>query len=397
MVDAINQAYDAKPHLLVEYLINNPQVFWQLVSDGQTFEAYEAKSHPRPYWPPTVVVFALLRCCLYLVVVAAMAYIATLDAVPHAGSITAVVLTEPSHFHVNIMQDVLLGMHQFARTILGYTGIPVDNAIVVGLTGVGSLGACAGSFSLERAWERSRSRIGEEDWARLAVVLARWRTDEDLWLNCDEQPTPLASLPNTVSGADLDVAPGAGGTPGGTAESSSRERRIAEVHAAVTHLDAEWLAYTLDTNAYFLAKPILRDPSVPQTAAYLDALYELRELANQLESTAEETQIAAAHDAADRALYAWEAANDHAAEVGVSDRSPIERAALRRLPKLIARLADPGTARAEWGLIKAAIDNELAHLVTVPAKWEHIAKLPEIEASRQLLALEQALPRETPL
>lgn len=63
-----------------------------------------------------------------------------------------------------------------------------------------------------------------------------------------------------------------------------RAARIAGVQAALAQLDAEWLSYEMDLDAYYLTKPLLRDPAVAQTAAYRSALYELRALAEDLGS-----------------------------------------------------------------------------------------------------------------
>lgn len=390
MIEAINKAYDIKPHLLepASECVFTPEMvwdpnwlhpdgfrsirwrFWLEMNEDHTFGAHAQKT---PLWP--IIGFIWMRAGLFLVVVAAMAYMATLNGVPYTGPITDLTLTEPNSF--NVMQNFLAGMHELARTMLGTIGIPVNNAIAVAAAGTGSFIVGTASFPLEHALERSRSRIDDEHWARIAAAVARWRTNEE--------PRPAQTdrgIEKSASSTDYAAEP-------------SHARRITEVHAAVARLDDEWLAYTLDTHAYFLAKPLLRDQTVPQTAAYRAALYELRELANQLRDTSPQAQIDAAHLAADHALQAWADANDHALEVGVSDRSPVERAALRRLPKLIVRLADPATTRGEWDAIKSAIENELTQLVTVPAKWEDIAKLPEIESPHQRLALEQT-PRHRP-
>lgn len=68
----------------------------------------------------------------------------------------------------------------------------------------------------------------------------------------------------------------------GTATARDRARRISGVHDAVAQLDAEWLAYEQDLEAYYLTKPVLRDLGVAETAAYRSALYDLRNLAEML-------------------------------------------------------------------------------------------------------------------
>lgn len=158
----------------------------------------------------------------------------------------------------------------------------------------------------------------------------------------------------------------------------TRGDKIADVHAALSQLDAEWLAYTMDVTAYYLTKPVLRDADIPQTAAYQVALYELRERSEGLGDHSSDSQIQAAEKAADSALQAWAAADDHALTVGVSDRSPTERAALRRLHALIGQLGDPSTPKPMRDTIVEAMAREMDKLTTVPASREHLAALPAL-------------------
>ena len=78
-------------------------------------------------------------------------------------------------------------------------------------------------------------------------------------------------------------------------------------------------------------------------------------------------------------MMAWGAANDHALAVGLSDRSPTERAALRRLHALTAQLADPSTPKPMWPSLIGAITREMSKLATVPASWEHLSRVPALE------------------
>lgn len=168
----------------------------------------------------------------------------------------------------------------------------------------------------------------------------------------------------------------------GTAAADDAERktkRIAEVRAALSQLDAEWLAYEQDLEAYYLTKPVLRDLNVPETAAYRAGLYDLREQTEALTDSATDRQITAAEHAAEAALLAWGTANDHAASVGVTDRSPTERAALRRLHALVSQLAHPSTPKPMWTSLTEAITREMAKLTTVPSSWNHLLRLPALE------------------
>ncbi|WP_079673543.1 hypothetical protein [Mycobacteroides abscessus] len=168
-----------------------------------------------------------------------------------------------------------------------------------------------------------------------------------------------------------------------------RQRRIAGVQEALGRLDREWLDYEMDWAAYSLTKPLLHVGDVPQTLAYNEALYELRELAAGLTDESTTAQVGAAERAADRALRAWDVANDHARAVGVEDRSPSERRALRRLHHLVNTLADPSTPQAMWGELIDGIDVQITNLKTVAMSWSHLLRLPQLESGQFVHALEQ--------
>lgn len=166
---------------------------------------------------------------------------------------------------------------------------------------------------------------------------------------------------------------------GAAVAARDRARRISGVHDAVAQLDAEWLAYEQDLEAYYLTKPVLRDLGVAETAAYRSALYDLRNLAEMLSDSSTGPELDAAERAAEAALLAWGAANDHAFAVGVSDRSPTERAALRRLHALVGQLADPSTPKVMWSSLVDAISREMGKLSTVPTSWDHLSRVPALE------------------
>lgn len=189
-----------------------------------------------------------------------------------------------------------------------------------------------------------------------------------------DQPADIGALSPVGSGTTV--------THDGTDNRERNKKRIAEVRAALAQLDAEWLAYEQDLEAYYLTKPVLRDLNVPENAAYRAALYDLREQAEALGDSASAREITAA----EVALLAWGAANDHAAAIGVSDRSPTERAALRRLHALVSQLAHPSTPKPMWTSITDAITREMTKLTTVPTSWNHLLSLPELE-HRNLAAI----------
>lgn len=169
-----------------------------------------------------------------------------------------------------------------------------------------------------------------------------------------------------------------------------RERQIAEVHAAVAELDTEWLEYSLDTHAWFLSKPQLRNNNDPVVAAYRHAQAELRDLAADLTSLSDDAQIAAAQQAARRALAAWGEANTHALKIGVSDLSPSEEAALKRLHGLVNTFNDRSTPKEMWAELKAAIIRTMDKLTVTSFDLSVIADLPVIAQEQRMRALPAA-------
>jgi len=166
-----------------------------------------------------------------------------------------------------------------------------------------------------------------------------------------------------------------------TAARQRRTERITAVRAVVAQLDAEWLSYTTDLEAYYLTKPVLRDATAAPTAAYQEALFELRNHADALGAGASAEDIDAAEHAAETALLAWGEANDHAEAVGLRDRSPAERAALKRLHALTGQLADPATPESMWQNLIVKINYQIGLLATstVAASWDHLARVPALE------------------
>ncbi len=160
----------------------------------------------------------------------------------------------------------------------------------------------------------------------------------------------------------------------------SRAQKIADVKATLRALDSEWLAYEMDLEAFFLTKPLLRDPEVPQTAAYMSALDELRTHAESLMESSTPNDVALAERAAGAAKTAWAEANAHAAAVGISDCSPGERAALRRVRGLVAQLSDPATPRPMWAGLTDAISREMAKLTVHPMTWSHLPRMPALQS-----------------
>lgn len=168
---------------------------------------------------------------------------------------------------------------------------------------------------------------------------------------------------------------------------ADRRRAIADVHAAIAELDTEWLDYQLDTHAWFLAKPQLRNLNDPTIKAYREAEAELHDRAEELTDTSTDEQITAAQDAARHALKAWGTANRHALKIGVTNLSPSEEAALGTLHGLVGQLNDRATPKEMWPQLITAITRAMTKLTTVPCTLADIAKLPVIESESRLRAI----------
>lgn len=165
----------------------------------------------------------------------------------------------------------------------------------------------------------------------------------------------------------------------------------ADVRHALDDLLAEWAAYRLDVEAWYLTKPLLHDVTgtVETTVAYETALQDLIAAVDNLHGTSTNAEVMAASALADRAWSAWHEANDYAGRVGLGDRTPTERAALQRLSKLVTRLTRSTLDDPEVSAIRRDIQTCLDKVTTVAVSWGDIAALPAVERA-------QLLPQLTP-
>ena len=158
-------------------------------------------------------------------------------------------------------------------------------------------------------------------------------------------------------------------------------RRRADAARSLDDLLAAWGHYKLDTEAWYLTKPLLHDTTgtVATTVAYTSAMTDLAAAVDALgeHSTANDVDHTLA--LADRAWAAWHDANDHAAAVGLDDRSPTERAALQRLNKLVTRLTRSSADDPELAAVKRDITACLDRIHTVSVSWADIAALPALD------------------
>lgn len=158
-------------------------------------------------------------------------------------------------------------------------------------------------------------------------------------------------------------------------------RRRADAARALEDLLAAWGHYKLDTEAWYLTKPLLHDTTgtVATTVAYNTAMADLTAAVEALHEDSPAIDVDRALSVADRAWAAWYDANDHAATVGLDDRSPTERAALQRLNTLVARLTHSSANDPELAALKRGITLCLDRIHTVSVSWADIAALPVLD------------------
>ena len=118
----------------------------------------------------------------------------------------------------------------------------------------------------------------------------------------------------------------------------------------------------------------------------------MREAVSRLNGAPGTVDAARANALADSALSAWDAANHHALNVGVSTLSPVERAALRRLHGMVSQLTNNATPRAMVSTIIARMKDEIEKLDRTPVPWSSVESLPAIHDRAELLALVQGAP-----
>lgn len=156
---------------------------------------------------------------------------------------------------------------------------------------------------------------------------------------------------------------------------------------ALVQLDDEWLKYEMDTEAYYLTKPVLRDLTDTVVLRYHNAVYALRDAVEKIGEESRQEEVSRANALADNALSAWDAANRHAYTLGVSTLSPVERAALRRIHGMVSQLTDNATPRPMVNTIISRMRDEIAKLERTPVPWSSVENMPAIRARVELLAL----------
>lgn len=233
------------------------------------------------------------------------------------------------------------------------TDAPTHAILSVLTTGIGGLGVAGGAVTaiVGAAYLVAPARVHRDTVWRRIVDAAATRAARG-----QRTPPPAASAPRAS---------------------------IAGVRQALDDLMVEWANYRLDTEAWYLSKPLLHDTTgtVAATVAYETALADLIDVVDGLNDNSTHQKIDEASAIADRAWDTWYAANEYAAELGVSDRTPTERAALQRLSKLVTRLTRATANDPEIPAITRDISACLDKITTVSVSWADIAALPAVESA----------------
>lgn len=168
---------------------------------------------------------------------------------------------------------------------------------------------------------------------------------------------------------------------GGTSALDQRVPTVPDVRASLSALLDEWAAYEMDPQRFYIDMPALHDKTgtVQTTVEYERALGELIAAVDELRADSPADDIATAHTLADQAWTRWHQAVDHAARVGLDDRSPTERRALQRLGRLVARLQNSPASDPELLMVKDSIGMCLDQLTTVSVGWKQITNLPGLD------------------
>lgn len=155
--------------------------------------------------------------------------------------------------------------------------------------------------------------------------------------------------------------------------------RIQSVNDVLDRLDQEWYDYRMNSEEYFLTKPLLRDTSMPFVREYRDAFDRLRDLTRVLRNDQSEHRVAEAERTAEEALMSWGRANDAALREWMTTLTPSERSALRRIRGLVSTLEDPSTPEVMWKSITDTITALMEHLERTPVSWNDLELRKEIE------------------
>lgn len=139
-----------------------------------------------------------------------------------------------------------------------------------------------------------------------------------------------------------------------------------DVVALFTELETAWLNYELDPQNYFLDRPLLRDNTVPATAAYQKAWFAAKEALDNTPLAPGPDHITHTAELVDQAWETWRVAYDYAYTIGVNDRPLAEKKALRWAAGALKHLQSPGLTADERNHYLNVLEDNINALKTVP-------------------------------
>lgn len=140
-------------------------------------------------------------------------------------------------------------------------------------------------------------------------------------------------------------------------------------------LEQAWLDYELDPQNYFLDRPLLRDNTVPTTAAYQEARYNAKEAIDNASSAPEHSYVIEVDKLVETAWETWRMAYDHAYSIGIDDRSPAEKKALRWAAGALKHLQRPDINPDERSHYLQVLQDNINVLKTVPVPAATMARI----------------------
>lgn len=148
-----------------------------------------------------------------------------------------------------------------------------------------------------------------------------------------------------------------------------------EVIDLFDELEQAWLDYELDPQNYFLDRPLLRDNTVPNTAAYHEARYKAKDAIDNASPTPEHSYVIKVDKLVETAWETWRMAYDHAYSIGIDDRSPAEKKALRWAAGALKHLQRPDINPDERSHYLQVLQDNINVLKTVPVPAATMARI----------------------
>jgi hypothetical protein len=158
-------------------------------------------------------------------------------------------------------------------------------------------------------------------------------------------------------------------------------QRWLDAQTALAQLDDEWLAFVIDPDSLFLARPLLLDRNDPVIGEYHRAWEAAKIAAAQHpfgETGMTAGDLAKFEKRVNAAWDTWLRADARARAIGLDNFRSGERVALRRARKIIALMDDPATTPAFRDELLAVLRRALAQLETIRIGTPELRRIPEL-------------------